>query len=261
MAIGKSKKVGKKKGGKKVIDPMLKKEWYDFKAPAPFTKRTFGKTLVTRTTGTRIASDRLKGRVVEVTLGDLNEKQETNSWRKVKLCIEEVQGRNCMTNFHGLDMTRDKLCQFVRKWHSLIEAHTEVKTLDGYILRIFCIGFTQRVQDHQKRKTSYAQRSQEKQIRKKMIDVITKEVSKANMVDVLGNLITENIGEEIKTQCRFIYPLTNVYVRKVKTVKKPKFDVAKLNELYKEAPAEQKAAKGEAATGGEDDATKNLLYK
>jgi small subunit ribosomal protein S3Ae len=260
MAIGKSKKVGKKKGGKKVIDPMLKKEWYDFKAPAPFTKRTFGKTLVTRTTGTRIASDRLKGRVVEVTLGDLNEKQESNSWRKVKLCIEEVQGRNCMTNFHGLDMTRDKLCQFVRKWHSLIEAHCEVKTLDGYILRIFCIGFTQRLADHQKRKTSYAQRSQVKQIRKKMIDVITKEVSKANMVDVLSNLITENIGEEIKTACKFIYPLTNVYVRKVKTVKKPKFDVTKLNELYKEAPAEAKGAKTEGAEGG-DDAAKNLLYK
>jgi len=80
------------------------------------------------------------------------------------------------------------------------------------------------------------------------------------MVDVLGNLITENIGEEVKTQCRFIYPLTNVYVRKVKTIKKPKFDVAKLNELYKEAPQQQsKESKGE--TTGEDEATKNLLYK
>jgi len=90
MAIGKNKKLGKKKGAKKAIDPMVKKEWYDFKAPAPFTKRTFGKTLVTRSSGTRIASDRLKGRVVEVTLGDLDERQETNSWRKVKLCVEEV---------------------------------------------------------------------------------------------------------------------------------------------------------------------------
>jgi len=52
---------------------MLKKEWYEFKAPSPFTKKNFGKTLVTRTTGTRIASDRLKGRVVDVTLGDLDE--------------------------------------------------------------------------------------------------------------------------------------------------------------------------------------------
>jgi len=259
MAIGKNKKLGKKKGGKKVIDPMLKKEWYDFKAPSPFTKRTFGKTLVTRSSGTRIASDRLKGRVVEVTLGDLNEQQESNSWRKVKLCVEEVQGRNCMTNFHGLDMTRDKLCQFIRKWQSLIEAHTEVKTLDGYVLRVFCIGFTQRVQDHQKRKTSYAQRSQIKQIRKKMIEVITETISKHNMTDVLSNLLTDAIGEDIKNKCKFIYPLNNIYIRKVKTVKKPKFDAVKLNELYKEAPE----SKGVKTAGGatEDEASKNLLHK
>lgn len=34
------------------IDPFTRKEWYDLKAPAYFKNRTFGKTLVTRTTGT-----------------------------------------------------------------------------------------------------------------------------------------------------------------------------------------------------------------
>lgn len=52
MAIGKNKKLGKKKGAKKKTDPFLRKEWYDLKAPAPFTKRTFGMTTVTKTTGT-----------------------------------------------------------------------------------------------------------------------------------------------------------------------------------------------------------------
>jgi len=259
MAIGKNKRIskGKKGGKKKVIDPMLKKEWYDFKAPAPFTKRTFGKTCVSRTTGTRIASDRLKGRVVEVSLADLNDKAENQAWRKVKLSIEEVQGRNCMTNFHGLDMTRDKLCQFIRKWHTLIEAHTEVKTLDGYVLRLFVIGFTARVPDKQVRKTSYAQHSQIKQIRKKMVDIINREVSKANMTQVLDRLLSDTIGEDIKKACKFIYPLVNVHIKKVKTLKKPKFDVAKLNELYKEAPTETKGVKAV----NQDEEAKNLLSK
>ncbi len=54
MAIGKNKRLSKKgKGGKKkVIDPLSKKEWFDLKAPVPFRQRSFGKTLVTRTTGT-----------------------------------------------------------------------------------------------------------------------------------------------------------------------------------------------------------------
>ena len=54
MAIGKSKKTGKgKKGGKKkVIDPMLKKEWYSFRSPIPFETQNLGYTPVTRTIGT-----------------------------------------------------------------------------------------------------------------------------------------------------------------------------------------------------------------
>jgi len=73
MAIGKSKKVYKKGGKKKLIDPLSRKEWYDFKAPVPFASKSFGKTLVTRTTGTKIASEALKGRVVESSYADLKE--------------------------------------------------------------------------------------------------------------------------------------------------------------------------------------------
>lgn len=82
MAIGKSKKVYKgKKGGKKaVIDPLSRKEWFDFRAPPPFESKSFGKTLITKTTGTRIATERIKGRVVEVSLADLKSKSEQYDW-------------------------------------------------------------------------------------------------------------------------------------------------------------------------------------
>jgi len=118
MAIGKNKRLtkGKKGGKKKVIDPMSRKEWYDFKAPAPFEQKSFGKTCVTKTTGTRISTERIKGRVVEVSLADLKKQSDNMSWRKIKLHIEDVEGRFCRTSFWGMDMTRDKLCQYIRKW-------------------------------------------------------------------------------------------------------------------------------------------------
>lgn len=36
------------------VDPFSKKDWYEIKAPGAFTVRNVGKTLVTRTAGTKV---------------------------------------------------------------------------------------------------------------------------------------------------------------------------------------------------------------
>ena len=41
-------------GKKKIVDPFSKKDWYDIKAPSAFNVRNVGKTLVTRTQGTKV---------------------------------------------------------------------------------------------------------------------------------------------------------------------------------------------------------------
>ena len=47
-------------------------------------------------------------------------------------------------------------------------------------------------------------------------------------------------------ECSKIFPLQNVLIRKVKLLKKPKFDLTKLMELYQDKPeVETKAAKKE----------------
>jgi len=168
MAVGKNKKLGKKKkgGNRKLADPFSKKEWYDIKAPSSFPIRQVGKTVVTKTQGTKNSKDSLLGRVFEASLGDLKKDSEDDAYRKFKLKVEDIQGMNCLTNFYGMDLTTDKLRSLVRKWHTLIESHVDVKTTDGYLLRLFAIGFTKR-RPNQTRKTSYAQSSQERAIRKK----------------------------------------------------------------------------------------------
>lgn len=96
----------------------------------------------------------------EVSLADLqNEQDAERSFRKFKLICEDVQGKNCLTNFYGMNLTTDKLRSMVKKWQTLIEAHADVKTTDGYLLRCFCLGFTQK-QPYQSKKTCYAQTQQ-----------------------------------------------------------------------------------------------------
>ncbi|KAI1730940.1 ribosomal s3Ae family domain-containing protein [Ditylenchus destructor] len=242
MAVGKNKKMGKKGNKKKVIDPFTRKEWYDIKAPAMFTKRDVGKTIVNRSQGTKIASDFLKGRVFEVSLGDLN--QSEFDFRKFRLVCEDVQGKTCLTNFHGMTFTRDKLCSIVKKWHTLIEASVAVKTTDGYLLRVFCIGFTKR-NVGQVKKTSYAQTSKVRLIRAKMVDIIQKEVSSSDLREVVNKLVPDSIGKDIEKACSFYYPLHDVFIRKVKIVKKPKFELGKLLEMHGESGRAMVSATGE----------------
>eukprot|EP00238_Polyblepharides_amylifera_P000072 CAMPEP_0196570554 /NCGR_PEP_ID=MMETSP1081-20130531/688_1 /TAXON_ID=36882 /ORGANISM="Pyramimonas amylifera, Strain CCMP720" /LENGTH=183 /DNA_ID=CAMNT_0041887069 /DNA_START=92 /DNA_END=639 /DNA_ORIENTATION=+ len=183
MAVGKNKLAKGKRGGKKkAVDPFSKKDWYDIKAPSLFTQRSVGKTLVTRTQGTKIASDGLKGRVFECSLADLNQ-DEDQAFRKMKLRAEDVQGRNVLCNFWGMDFTTDKLRSLVRKWQTLIEAHTDVVTTDGYRMRLFCIGFTKKRQNALKR-SCYAKSSQIRTIRKKMTEIMAKEASSCDMKEL-----------------------------------------------------------------------------
>jgi len=230
--FGKNKRLtkGKKGSKKKIIDPFTLKDWYDVKAPSMFLAPNCGKTLITRTKGTKIASEGLKGRQLEVSLGDLN-KNEDDAYRKMKLRIEDVQGKSVLCNFFGMDFTTDKLRSLVRKWQSLIEANVDVKTVDGYVLRCFCIAFTKKRQ-FQIRKTSYAQSAQIRAIRKKMTEIMTKEVGSVEMIKAVEKFVPELIGKDIMKACEGIYPLQNVYIRKVKILKAPKFDAAKLAEIH-----------------------------
>jgi len=237
MAVGKNKRLtrgGKKGAKKKAGDPFLKKEWYDLKAPSMFDKRSAGQTLVTKTQGTKIASEGLKGRVCEINLGDLQRDvdDQDQSFKKIRMCIEDVQGKNCLMDFHGLDITRDKMCFLVRKWQSLIEATCDVKTTDGYTLRVFCIGFTK--QANRENKNCYAQTSQIRRIRQKMVQIITDEISKTSLRENVKKFIAQSIEKDIEKKTRHIFPLKEkeLCIRKVKVLKKPKFDITKLMEMH-----------------------------
>merc|ERR1711909_223601 len=207
---------------------------HDIKAPSVFKVRQVGKTLVNRTAGTKIASDGLKGRVYEVSLADLqNENDAERSFRKFRLICEDVQGKNCLTNFHGMGLTTDKLRSMVKKWQTLIEGNVDVKTTDGYMLRVFCIGFT-RKQDLSTKKTCYAQSAQVKNIRKKMVDIIQREVGTTDLKEVVNKLIPDSIARDIEKACQGIYPLHDVHIRKVKVMKRPRFDLNKLMDMHGE---------------------------
>merc|ERR1712166_1177257 len=124
---------------------------------------------------------------------------------------------------------------------TLIEGFADVKTTDGYLIRLFVIAFTKRRQD-QVKTNCYAQSAQIRKIRAKIVDICIAEASKCMLREVVKKLIPESIGKEIEKQTQGIFPLQNCLIRKVKTLKKPKFDITKLMEMHQDTGEEDLGA-------------------
>ena len=192
-----------------------------------FTERDFTVSPVNITQGERLSSDQMKGRVYTVSLGDLN---QNAPHKKIKLIVDDEAEKGtkvALTNFYGMDTTRDHLCSLIRKWHTLIDCVVDAKTSDGFLLRLFVTASTKKSKKQQ-RATCYAQQSQIKQIRKIMSAVILKEVKKSSLKELVPKLLAEPITEEITKKAKLIFPIQNCLIRKVKTIKRPRFD-SKIN--------------------------------
>ena len=185
--------------------------------------RSFTKSPVNVSAGKKLSSDTMKGRVFESNLGDLH---NINTYKKIRLIVDDTasgENKTALTNFHGIDTTKDHLCSLIMKWHSLIETFVDCKTTDGFLLRLFPIAFTQR-NKYQLRATTYAQNSQIKQIRRRMREIIAKFVSRHTLKDVVNNLIHETLSKEMTDAAKKIFPIKHCIIRKVKTIKRPRYD-------------------------------------
>lgn len=65
-----------------------------------------------------------------------------------------------------------------------------------------------------------------------MVEIITRDISGSDLKEVVNKLLPDSIAKDIEKACQGIYPLHDVYIRKVKVLKKPRFELSKLLELH-----------------------------
>ena len=126
----------------------------------------------------------------------------------------------------------------------MIEAPVNVKTANGYLLHLFCVAFTTE-RNIQIWKTCYAHHQQIHQIWKKMMEIMTQEVQTNDLKKVVNKLIPDSIRNDIEKICQSIYLLHDVFIRKVKMLTKPNFELGKLMELHDEGSSSGKATGSE----------------
>ena len=250
MAVGKqnrNKSAGKKGSKKKVIEPMSRKEWYDVVAPTNFKNRQFTKAICNKTIGTKISADNLRGRVYEGNLADLDETTgKDQPFKKVKFMVEEVQGRNLLTSFHGLELTTDKLRALVRKWCTTIETQIEARTQDGYTVRVFIIAFTTR-QKNQLSKNCYANQRLIKWLRHRMTTMVQKRFVRSTLDQAVTLLKDDIMTDSLAKRCNPILPIRDVKITKVKVTRRPKFDAQRLLDSHGAIPESKEGVKVEEA--------------
>ncbi|KAL1776480.1 40S ribosomal protein S3a-like, partial [Sigmodon hispidus] len=95
------------------------------------------------------------------------------------------------------------------------------------------------------------------QIRKKIMEIMTREVQTNDLKEVVNKLIPDSIGKDIEKACQSIYPLHDVFIRKMEMLKTSKFELGKLVERHGEGGSSGKTtvdetgAKVERADGYE----------
>ncbi|CAN6221996.1 unnamed protein product [Urochloa humidicola] len=95
-----------------------------------------------------------------------------------------------------------------------------------------------------------------------MVDIMANQASTCDLKELVSKFIPEVIGKEIEKATSSIFPLQNVFIRKVKILKAPKFDLGKLMEVHGDyskedvgVKLERPAEEGEAVVGQEVAAT------
>ncbi|WP_435154108.1 30S ribosomal protein S3ae [Haladaptatus sp. DFWS20] len=172
------------------------KRWYTVLAPEQFDREELGTTPADE-------PDKVLGRTIETTLGELtNNASENNT--KLTFKINDVGSDSAYTEFVRHELTRDYLRSLGRRGASKIEAYITVLTSDDYRVQIQPVAFTTKKADH----------SQEKAIRRTMIDLVRDAVQDRTFKEVVDSVVEGRISSAIYGEAKTIYPLRRVEIQK-----------------------------------------------
>lgn len=184
-------------------DPWALKKWYSVYAPS-----YLGGVLLAEVPASE--PQKLLMRTLEVTLYDIT-KDISHLPVKLRFQINRVDGLKAGTRFKGLELTRDYVRSLVRKGTSKITAITEVRTKDGWVMRITILGVT----------THRIGTAQKSAMRKKFIEALLKKAAESDIGQFMKEVLEGTLAAELFVAGKKIAPLRKVEVAKIKVLRYP----------------------------------------
>lgn len=188
---------------RRVRDKWRDKSWCSIVSP-PY----FGGVEV----GSAPSSDlsKMTGRVVETTLYEITG-QLSESHIKLYFRISGLKGVRADTVFVGHEYQRDYLRSLVRRGSSRVDDILNVKTKDGYMLRVSVVVFT----------VSRIRSSTKVTLRELMRSKVRDKSEQLNFDQFIQEIVLGKVASEIYNEGKSICPLRHVGIRKSKLISIP----------------------------------------
>jgi small subunit ribosomal protein S3Ae len=184
-------------------DPWALKRWFSVHAPS-----YLGGVFIAEVPAAE--PQKLLMRTLEVSLYDLT-KDISHLPIKLKFQIHKVDGLRAFTRFKGLELTRDYLRSLVRKGTSKVAAVAEVKTRDGWVMRVTVLAVT----------THRIGTAQKSAMRKRMIETLMKKASEMDIGQFLKEALEGVMAADLFVAGKKIAPLRKVELAKIKVLRYP----------------------------------------
>jgi len=179
------------------------KRWYTVHAPEQFDREELGETLAEE-------PEQVLGRTVDTTLGEIREDAGENN-TKLTFKITDVGSDAAYTEFVKHELTRDYLRSLVRRGASKVDGYVTVLTTDDYRTQLQPVAYT----------TKKADDSQERAIRRVMIDMIEEAAEERTFQELVDGVVNGRLSSAIYGEAKTIYPLRRVEIAKMTLEARP----------------------------------------
>ncbi|MHA1784390.1 MAG: 30S ribosomal protein S3ae [Candidatus Helarchaeota archaeon] len=193
----------KKRGREKPTDTWKTKQWFVVEAPPIFQNKEIALAPAQKI-------EDIIGRTFTVTLFEL-----TGNYKFMHLKLffraHDIKAGKIQTKYIGHDIARDYLRSLVRRSTTRIDGILNLKTKDGYGLRIFALMFTQR----------RIKRSQQDAIRSIMFEQMQLAANQFSFEEFINEAVMGKMADVLYDQCKLIVPIRNAEIMKIKVVSEP----------------------------------------
>lgn len=165
----------------------------------------FGRAVMAET----LADDpeKLIGRTINVTVAEMtNDFSKQNI--KLKFKVTDVSGNTANTTFMGHRLANDYIASLIKRQTSRIDVNFEVRTKDGYRMRIKPTCFT----------THRAKTSQIEAIRKSAEELVQDRARKLDFERLIEEVVQGKLSAKIYRSVKNIYPLRRVEILKTEMI-------------------------------------------